>query len=57
MFCICHRKLICYSISSYTCRKAYMRLGQQVDESKFCAGGIGGEGVCYGDSGGKIAII
>ena len=43
-------------ISSFTFRKAYRRLGQQVDESKFCAGGIGGEGVCYGDSGGKIAI-
>ena len=34
-------------------RKAYRRLRQQVDRSKFCAGGVGGEGVCYGDSGGK----
>ena len=35
-------------------RKAYTRLQQHVDESKFCAGGVGGDGVCYGDSGGNI---
>ena len=38
-------------------RKAYKRLQQHVDESKFCAGGVGGDGVCYGDSGGKYYHI
>ena len=37
-------------------RKVYKRLQQHVDESKFCAGGVGGEGVCYGDSGGNVWI-
>ena len=37
-------------------RRAYRRLRQEVDESKFCAGGVGGEGVCYGDSGGKKTL-
>ena len=35
-------------------RKVYKRLQQHVDESKFCAGGVGGDGVCYGDSGGNL---